>query len=133
MLSSFRRKQTVLRVTGGDYDNDGMWHPGAEEEFSIMASVQPLNQNEKAQYSDQRPAGASNFNAVKIYSDTPLRCKRQALPDGTPMQEADILLWQGRRWQVAQVESWQSGVINHYRMVAWEVEPCETSNEEVSP
>ena len=27
-MSSFRTKQTVERVTGGYYDDDGMWHDG---------------------------------------------------------------------------------------------------------
>ena len=44
---SFRSKQTIERVTGGYYDDDGMWHEGQAETLEIIASVQPLNQNEK--------------------------------------------------------------------------------------
>ena len=63
---SFRTKQTVERVTGGYYDDDGMWHDGQAEKIEIIASVQPLNGNEKQQYVDMLPEGAVNYNAVKI-------------------------------------------------------------------
>ena len=130
-MSSFRRKQTVQRITGGYYDDDGMWNEGTAEEFTIMASVQPLNADEKSQYTDMQPEGATNYNAVKIYSSTPLQVEKQAEGDNAG-QEADILLWRGRRWKVVNCEEWQSDVINHFRMVAWEVGAIEAGNQEVS-
>ena len=130
-MSSFRKKQTVQRVTGGYYDDDGMWNEGTAEEFTIMASVQPLNADEKSQYTDMQPEGATNYNAVKIYSSTPLQVEKQAEEDNAG-QEADILLWRGRRWKVVNCEEWQSDVINHFRMVAWEVGAIEAGNQEVS-
>ena len=65
---SFRTKQTVERVTdtSGYYDDDGMWHDGEAETIEIIASVQPLNADEKAQYVDMLPEGATNYNAEDI-------------------------------------------------------------------
>lgn len=125
MISSFRKKQTVRRYSGGHYDDNGEWQRGSYEEIFIMASVQPLNQNEQAQYVDRRPEGGVAFSAVKIYSSEALRSDKQALPDGTPSAEADILVWRGRLWQVILCEDWQSEVIDHYKMIAWEVLPEE--------
>ena len=132
-MSGFRKKHKVLRITGGDYDENGIWQEGAEEEFFIFASVQPLGLSDSDEYANLQPEGASRINAVKIYSNTPLNATKQALPDGTPGIDGDILVWRGKRWKVVGVREYQSDVINHYRMVAKEVEPYEGSNEEVYP
>lgn len=117
---SFRTKQTIERVTGGYYDDDGMWHDGEAETIEIVASVQPLNADEKSQYVDMLPEGATNYNAVKIYSNTQLQVEKQE-QDGNAGQEADILCWRGKRYKIVNCEEWQSNVISHFRMVAWEV------------
>jgi hypothetical protein len=119
-MSSFRTKQTFERVTGGYYDDDGMWHDGEAETIEIIASVQPLNQNEKTQYVDMLPEGAVNYNAVKIYSNTQLRVEKQEQGEAVG-QEADVLLWRGKRYKIVNCEEWQSNVISHFRMVGWEV------------
>lgn len=126
---SFRKKVTVLRTIGGYFDNDGFWHDGTSEEITIFASVQPLNYDEKAQYSTLAPEGATEYRAVKLYSNVALNPAKQAL-DGTTMQEADVVLWRGRQWKVVLCEDWQSDVINHYHMVAWEIEPKEVESDE---
>ena len=115
-----RTKQTDERVTGGYYDDDGMWHDGEAETIEIIASVQPLNSDERAQYVEMLPDGATNYNAVKIYSNTALQVEKQE-QDGNAGQEADILLWRGKRYKIVNCEEWQSNVISHFRMVAWEV------------
>lgn len=125
MMSSFRRPITVLRISGGYIDNDGMWNDGTSEEMTISASVQPLNADERSQYSTLAPEGATEFRAVKIYSNTALRPAKQALPDGTGTEEADIVLWCGRQYKVVLCEEWQSNVINHFHMIAWEIQPKE--------
>jgi hypothetical protein len=102
-----------------------MWHDGTSEEMTISASVQPLNADERSQYSTLAPEGATEFRAVKIYSNTALRPAKQALPDGTGTEEADIVLWRGRQYKVVLCEEWQSNVINHFRMIAWEIQPKE--------
>ena len=132
-MSSFRKPCTVLRTAGGHYDDDGMWVPGTSEEFQVWASVQPMNEQEVAQYTHLRPEGASQFSAVKIYSSTALQEETQELPDGTPALEADVLLWRGRRWKVVLCADWQNDVINHFKMIAWEVEPDAATDPEVSP
>ena len=117
---SFRTKQTVERITGGYYDDGGMWHDGQAETLEIIASAQPLNSDEKAQYVGMLPEGAANYNAIKIYSNTPLQVEKQE-QGAVAGQEADVLLWCGKRYKIVSCEEWQSNVINHYRMVGWEV------------
>lgn len=126
---SFRKKITVLRTIGGYFDNDGFWHDGTSEEITIFASVQPLNYDEKAQYSTLAPEGATEYRAVKLYSNVALNPAKQEL-DGSTMQEADVVLWRGRQYKVVLCEEWQSDVINHFHMVAWEIEPKEVESDE---
>ena len=116
---SFRTKQTVERATGGYYDDDGMWHDGQAETLEIIASVQPLNSDEKAQYVDTLPEGAANYNAIKVYSNTQLQVEKQEQGD-IAGQEADVLLWHGKRYKILICEEWQSNVISHFRMIGWE-------------
>lgn len=131
-MSGFRKPCQVLRRSGGYYDDDGIWQEGTiSEELTIMASVQPMTLNIATQYSHLMPEGATTYNAVKAYSDTPLRMKKQET-DSSPGQEADILLWRGRYWQVIFCEERQSDVINHYKMIAWEVGADAAGNQEVS-
>ena len=131
-MSSFRKKQDILRYTGGYYDEDGIWQDGSYETITIYASVQPLNAEEKQQYSNLAPEGAAEYRAVKIYSDSQLIPAHQETGE-INMEEADILVWRGRKYKVCMCEEWQSDVINHFRMIAWEVDVDATSNTEISP
>lgn len=131
-MSSFRQKLTVLRANGGHYDNDGMWQDGSSEELTVYASVQPLNADERSQYSTLAPEGAAEYRAVKLYSNVPLKPAKQS-EDGAELSDADIVLWRGRKWRIVLCEDWQSNVINHYHMVAWEVQTYAADDTQVSP
>jgi hypothetical protein len=97
-----------------------MWHDGEAETIEIIASVQPLDLKGRTLYVEMLPEGAVHYSAVRIYSNTELRVEKQA-QDGIDGQEADILLWRGKRYKVINCEEWQSNVISHFKMVAWEV------------
>ena len=108
---SFRRKIAYMRRTGGHMDEDGYWQTGEEKQGEIFASVQPLNIREI----EAMPEGQAKTSAVKLYTSEPLRTAIQ----GT-QQEADIVLWQGKRYVVTDCILYQSGVISHYKIIARE-------------
>lgn len=107
----FRRKIAYIRRTGGHMDDDGYWQAGDEVQGEISASVQPLNIREI----EAMPEGQSKTSIVKLYASVPLRTAIQ----GT-QQEADIVLWQGKRYAVTDCIPYQSGVIDHYKIIARE-------------
>lgn len=131
-MTGFRRKIDVIRPTAGAYNDDGEWVDGTSETINVYASVQPLNADERAQYSTLAPEGASEYRAIKIYSNVPLIPAHQSTAD-TAMAEGDIVQWLGRQYRVVLCEEWQSNIISHYHMVAWEVDTHESGNTEVSP
>lgn len=111
----FRKKFTIQRTSGGEYDDNGIWQKGETEEIEIMASVQPISLDE---YNQIFPEGIRTVNAVKIYTDTRLYPEKQ----GTPAQNADVLLYMDRKYKIITCHAYQSGVINHYKAYAQEVD-----------
>lgn len=107
----FRRRIAYMRRTGGHMDEDGYWQTGEEKQGEIFASVQPLNIREI----EAMPEGQAKTSAVKLYTSEPLRTAIQ----GT-QQEADIVLWQGKRYVVTDCIPYQSSVIAHYKIIARE-------------
>jgi len=120
MRSSFRKPVAVLRHTGGYYDNDGYWHDGETSDIVILASVQPLDQQQQSHYTQMLGEGAFTSNMVSLFSDEPFLADKQGEQGLT--QEADVIVWRGTRWKIIHCEAWQSDVINHFRSVAQEIE-----------
>lgn len=118
----FRWKQTVLRAKStGSIDNDGMAVEPTYEEISILATVQPLKENEKNLYTVANPNGEFYAGMVKVYSDVPLLTVKQADSSVGPAW-ADYIPWQGRYYKVVSCDAYQSGVISHYKSIAQEVD-----------
>lgn len=125
-MSGFRHKQVISRKWGGYYDEDGYWIDGALEELTITASIQPLNSSDKAVLAD---GGYQYHNAVKLYTDTPLRAYKQAIGDNTEA-EGDTFVWQDTTWQVVACYAHQMKVISHFKCICVEVSTNEQGSDE---
>lgn len=111
-MSSFRKPITVLRTSPGAYGADGNWVEGTQTTLTLAMSVQPLSVEEM----DALPEGRRNSKSVKIYSGDEL------LPaDQTSGQNADIVVWIGKNYEVVGCNPYQMGVIPHYKSYAVEV------------
>lgn len=88
---------------------------GETEKIEIMAYVQSISLDE---YNQVFPQGIRTVNAVKIYTDTRLYPEKQ----GTPAQNADVLLYMDRKYKIITCHAYQSGVISHYKAYAQEVD-----------
>lgn len=113
----FRRKQIILRTLGGQYGDDGNWIDGETQELTIQASVQPISLDE---YTQMFPNGSNTVNAVKIYTSTELYTDKEE-SSREMIREADMLIWNNRKWKIIACHAYQSGVINHYKAYAQEV------------
>lgn len=117
----FRHKQVILRAAGDSEIVDGMVVNPSYKTLEIMASVQPLNNSEAAQYTKANGNGEFTASMVKLYTDEPLLTSKQVTEQGNACWP-DYVWWQGRYWKVIMCSAYQSGVISHYKSIAQEVD-----------
>lgn len=106
-----RQPLTVLRrsdpVTHGD---DGQAVRGPVSEVSVRASVQPVDS-----FRLQRvPEGLRAERWLVFISSDPLYMASVQLG-----REPDIILFEGERWQVQQVDAWPTGLIKQWTAYAY--------------
>lgn len=90
----------------------GVWTPGPVESGIFVGSVQPVNGKDL----DLLPIGRRDTGSVKVYSNTPLAV---ATEGGTT--PGDVVVWQGRQWELVAALPYQNGVINHYKYLATDI------------
>lgn len=102
-----RQPVVVKRLAAGSY-TDGVWTDGASTDVNITASIQPLTARQMLLL----PEGRRNTTAYNLFTSSRLFTAEPAtntnadkviLPDGT--------------YEVFSCESWQNGIINHYKAV----------------
>ena len=106
-MSSFRKPQTILRMTPGGYV-DGVFIPGVEVTLTIMASVQPVTGEDQLVL----PAGKRMAEYVKAYTATQL----QVLGEIEGLQP-DRLVWRNKQYECIQADVRQMDVVPHYKYV----------------
>jgi len=113
-MSPFRKPITVKRPTAGSYVN-GLWvATSTPTEIIIQASVQPATTEDL----QSLPEGRRQLGAYKLYTDTQL----QSVLENA--NNPDIVVINGEDYEVAQVEPWQNGIVNHYKILAVRIQPA---------
>jgi len=115
MLSRVGRIQLpVERYSAGSWVN-GEWEDGLTTLSYVSANVQPnLSWNMTRMLTE----GDRSKQAIAIYSIQPL----QMAEEGIAAKKADVVIWQGKRWQVKSVMTYQMGVLDHSESVAVRVD-----------
>ena len=100
-------KRPTETMTKGTYI-DGRWIEGdlTLNTFTIQTSVQPANGKDL----EVLPEGLRTNDIFKIYPKT----KLQAV-DQHNNQEADIVIWDGKDYEVIFAGDWQNNLISHYK------------------
>ena len=101
----------ILRAAKGyeGYDDgNGNWIEAKEGTNRIKAkgSIQPVTGSDLAKL----PESFKDVEVLKVYTKQELRTV-----DDSINQEPDILQFDGKRYQVAQVEKWRQLSTNHYK------------------
>ena len=102
----FRQSLVVLRNLPGSYINQ-VWNDGLTIPFTITASVQPLNGIEMTTL----PEGYRDKAAYKLYTASLLNTVNPGAID------PDIILFNGDKFVVIQVQAWQNNIIPHYEVL----------------
>lgn len=105
MSTLFPQPQTAVRKQGG-YTN-GVWSSSSVT-ISFSGSIQPISGKEI----EALPIARKDVGTVKIYSSTPLRIAEQGKEN-----TGDIVLWQGRKWEVVQQLDYTNGLIPHIKYI----------------
>lgn len=103
-MSGFRQPLTITRKSGASYVN-GFWAGGSEASITIQASKQPTT----GEVRKNLPEGYDIDSAFDVFTDTEL------YPAQAGGQKSDTATISGDEYHCVALQSWQNGVINHYR------------------
>jgi len=111
-FNAFRKDVTVKRYADGAYVN-GVWVEGAETTLTVKASVQPATTEDL----QSLPENRRQLGAYRIYTDSELKSvvENANNPDKVVIDSTD--------YEVAQVQPWKNGLIEHYKALAVRVQP----------
>jgi len=104
----FPRPVTVFKQTGGARVK-GRWVEGTYVEETITGRVRHFTSYEIASL----PDGKTDIGHVKVFSNDPLNISE----DGGDAL-GDIVLWEGRYYEIVKESHKPQGVIDHYRYEA---------------
>lgn len=113
-MSEFRKDVALKRVAQGSYNNKGLWVDGAETDMTIKASVQPATTEDL----QSLPENRRTLGAYRLYSSFEF----QTLVEG--QKNPDVVTIKGQEYEIAQVDPWENGVINHYKAIAVRIQPA---------
>lgn len=104
----FASVQNYLVVSGSRVN--GIWTP-SELPATFLGDIQPAVGKDM----ENLPVGRRDRGAVKIYSNTRLNTSAQGSSNS-----GDIVLFQGRRWEVVVEKPWTNELLPHWEYYATE-------------
>jgi hypothetical protein len=96
--------------TSGAYDENGIWQVAFSTDDTIVATIQPVMGEEY----QNLPEGRKQFGTIKIYTTADLKAFDQSTNSA-----GDIVIFDGRNWEVAQKLIFSSGLIPHKKYIAY--------------
>ena len=112
---------TVLRQCAGDWVN-GRWVDGTEVRLPIEANVQPLKGHELQNLPESERSKAS----IKVYCVETLNTVEEV-----GQTKADIVVWEGKRWQAIRTMTYKMGVLDHTKTICYRLPETPQNKAEV--
>lgn len=106
MSTLFPSTIIYLQVSGSRVN--GIWTPSMVEK-TFVGSVQPAVGKD----TELLPEGRRDKGSVKLYSNTPLQVSLEGSDSS-----GDIVIWQGRKWEIVTAIPNQNNLIPHYKYLA---------------
>ena len=98
-----------VRTSSGNYVN-GKWVDGGVTNTTIQANIQPLRGHELMSL----PESDRSKEWVKFYTTADIR----GVSEGAPSTPADLLVWDGKTYEVSKVSVYKMGVLDHKKVIA---------------
>lgn len=102
----FRKHFTIIRKQAGTYVN-GVFVDGVETQQTIMATVQPLKNEDMVEL----PQGRRISDIIKIYTSEVLNTTE----DNGANKQPDKIFWKDSWFEITSTGTFQMGIIPHYR------------------
>ena len=96
--------------TQGYYDENGRWVEATRVVVSMGANVQPAKGWDLLKF----PEADRSEDWIKVYT----RDNVNTLYEGDGGVEADIVIWNSKRYQVKNAMTYQMGILNHTKALA---------------
>lgn len=107
-------RKTLIDVeragTGGYHDENGRWVPAPRVVLSVEANVQPAKGYDLLIV----PEADRSEEWIKVYTAETL----YTLYEGAGGFEADVVIWNNKRYQVKTTHTYQMGVLDHTKALA---------------
>ena len=100
---------TIIRASAGDWV-DGYRVKGSTTEITLEANVQPLKGSELLAL----PESDRTKESIKIYSVETLKTV-----DEYSQEEADIVVWNGKKFKAAMTMTYQMGILDHTKTICF--------------
>lgn len=100
---------TRRRAAQGSYV-DGLWTEGVSTDTAIEINIQPLKGHELMSL----PESDRSKELVKFYTTAEVR----GIAEGSPSTPPDLIIWDGRTFEVAKASVYKMGVLNHTKVIA---------------
>lgn len=100
---------TVLRQGQGAHIK-GYWVEGVETSVPIEANVQPMRGHELLSL----PEADRTKDSIKVYCVETLRTLQDV-----GQSKADIIVWEGKRWQAIRTMTYKMGVLDHTKTICY--------------
>lgn len=100
---------TILRQGEGGYV-DGYWVNGVETPLDIEANVQPMRGHELLTL----PESDRTKESIKVYCVEKLQTVEEV-----GQTKADIVVWEGKRFQAIKTMTYKMGVLDHTKTVCY--------------
>lgn len=105
---------TLKRRGSGSYVN-GVWTPGVSTDTQIQVNIQPLRGHELF----VMPEADRSKEWVKLYTTADIRgISEGTLSNASTPANPDLILWDGRVFEVSKVSTYKMGVLNHTKAIA---------------
>lgn len=108
-LLTHKTDATRVRKSSGSYV-DGKWVEGGVTNTTIQVNIQPMRGHELMSL----PEADRSKEWVKFYTTSDIR----GIGEGVPSTPPDLLVWDGRTFEVAKVLTYKMGVLNHNKVIA---------------
>lgn len=109
-MSTLFPKNLSVIVRTGEWVK-GIWKD-TETLSHFIGSIQPATGKD----TEFLPQGRRDKGSVKVYSNTPMNVSQEGTDNS-----GDIVIWQGRKWEIVTALNFQNDLIPHYKYLATDI------------